>query len=80
MSEENASKELSEDKLKEVSGGREYVVRRENRILEYWYVCSACGEYKELVYSGRGGVRVDLHGDIACPKCGFTGSFSVHVG
>lgn len=39
-----------------------------------------------LVYSrlaelwGQGGVRTKLEDTITCPKCGFTGSFSVHIG
>ena len=80
MSEESVSRELQENELEGVSGGLEYVIRKEDRKLEYWYVCSGCGEYKELVYSGRGGVQTHLHGTITCPKCGFTGDFSVHVG
>ena len=79
MSEENVSKELAENELEEISGGVEHVVRN-GRSLEYWYTCSACGEYKELIYSGRGGVQTHLKGTITCPKCGFSSDFSVHVG
>lgn len=71
---------MTDNEHNEVSAGIEYVVRKEDRRLEYWYACSACGEYKELIYSGRGGVQTHLKGEITCPKCGFTGSFSVHVG
>lgn len=80
MGEEDVSTELAENELGEVSGGVEYIVRKEDRSFEYWYRCTACGEYKELLYSRRGRVSVPIVGTFTCPKCGFTTEFSIHIG
>lgn len=79
MSDENIQNELTDSELTEVSGGGERFVPKPGGGFEYWYICGACGQHRELILSGPRGFNGYIEGTYVCPKCGWTRNYSLHV-
>ena len=73
------SKKISQDELKDVTGGYGRLVDQGNGNYEYWFYCSACCDYRELIQTGNTKIEMSMTGTFVCPKCGWTKDFKLIV-
>ena len=73
---------LSREDLTAVNGGDGYVIWKDDGDYEYWFVCSACLKYKELIHSGNRYTdpAYTIEGTFECPRCKWTRQFKVKFG
>ena len=75
-------KEMNREELNHVSGGDGYIVDLENGDYEYWFMCSYCLDYKELILRGNSHKYPPTHieGTFVCPKCGWKRKYVFNCG
>ena len=68
---------IDTDKIEEVAGGHGQFEDREDGYTEYWFVCSYCLGYKELIQVIPPNATMTYEGTFVCPKCGWKQNFKL---
>ena len=68
---------MDDGELEEVVGGYGRVVDKGDGYYEFWFQCSCCGDYAELISKGHESIWCTETGTFVCPKCGWKKDYTL---